>query len=171
MKNRNNDKTTDRQESAGATAERALRELGQLRWFHVRCHALVALTVVSAALYGINYIFLADDVPYRNSAKPNSDRRVSQIESSMAAVYVSRCVVAECEAANSTDFSPPWLDAALPQNGRARRCSRRRSNPGADDACAAAAFGTELQPCERWLYASNDTIVAEVSEGLRRRFS
>ncbi|CAK1555043.1 unnamed protein product [Leptosia nina] len=42
-----------------------MRELGQLGRFHRRCYVLVAIAGFSAAIYGINYVFLAADVPYR----------------------------------------------------------------------------------------------------------
>ncbi|XP_031766668.2 organic cation transporter protein-like isoform X2 [Galleria mellonella] len=119
--------------------DRLMHELGQFRRFHVMNYFLLALTVFAAALYAINYVFLAADVPYR-------------------------CVVPECEAFNSTEYSPPWLDAALPAGGRERRCSRR-SPLDPQQSCDGATFAEELQECDRWLYASNDTIVAEFNLG------
>ncbi|CAH2241420.1 jg15617 [Pararge aegeria aegeria] len=71
-----------------------------------------------------------------------------------------RCLVPECESANSTDYSPAWLGGALAAGGREQRCSRRApADPQLP--CAADSFADELLPCDRWLYASNDTIVAE----------
>ncbi|CAH2084349.1 unnamed protein product [Euphydryas editha] len=112
-----------------------MRELGQYRRFHLLNYALLALVAFSVAHYGINYVFLVADVPYR-------------------------CMIPECEAANSTEYNPPWLDSALPVGGRERRCSSKTPLAPEQD-CAAGAFSDELRPCEHWLYASRDTIVAE----------
>lgn len=51
--------------SQGVDVDRVMRELGQLRRFHVRNYCLLALVTISVAIYGINYVFLAADVPYR----------------------------------------------------------------------------------------------------------
>ncbi|CAH2084350.1 unnamed protein product [Euphydryas editha] len=112
-----------------------MRELGQNRRFHLKNYALLALVTFSLAHYGVNYVFLVADVPYR-------------------------CMIPECEAANSTVYNPPWLDSALPEGGRERRCSSKTPLAPEQD-CGAGAFSDELRPCEHWLYASRDTIVAE----------
>ncbi|XP_045449787.1 organic cation transporter protein-like, partial [Melitaea cinxia] len=70
------------------------------------------------------------------------------------------CMVPECEAANSTEYSPPWLTSALPESSRERRCFIK-TPVDAEQACGAGAFSEELRPCDHWLYASRDTIVAE----------
>ncbi|XP_045498927.1 organic cation transporter protein-like isoform X1 [Colias croceus] len=107
-----------------------LRELGQFRRYHLMNYFLIALAGFSAAIYGMNYVFLAADVSYR-------------------------CVIPECELSNSTEYSPPWLELALPEGTQERRCSARTPV----DACDS--FSEELRPCDHWLYASKDTIVAE----------
>lgn len=45
--------------------ERLMQELGQFKLFHLKNYFLLAIAVFSAAIYGINYVFLAADVPYR----------------------------------------------------------------------------------------------------------
>ncbi|KAL0830928.1 hypothetical protein ABMA28_003009 [Loxostege sticticalis] len=119
--------------SCGVDADSVLRQLGQAGRFHLRVYVLVALAAVQVGLLHTTYIFLAADVPYR-------------------------CQIPECELLNSTEYSPEWL--ALPNNAREQRCSRRMLLPERGS-CVKEAFGDELQPCEHWLYASRDTIVAE----------
>ncbi|XP_050677874.1 organic cation transporter protein-like isoform X2 [Leptidea sinapis] len=118
-------------ERVSQLTERLVEQLGQHRVFHLRCYALVALTTFAAALYNTNYVFLAADVPYR-------------------------CVIPECEAANSTEYSPAWLQQALPEDPVERRCSARvPRGPDCGD------FSSELRRCDTWMYGSRDTIVAE----------
>lgn len=76
-------------------------------------------------------------------------------------LVIPRCVVPECEAANSTDYSPLWLESALPSGGRERRC-QRRSPLDNQLPCDQGAFSELAQACDQWLYSSRDTIVAEV---------
>lgn len=45
--------------------ERLMQELGQLKPFHLKNYALLAIACFFAAIYGINYVFLAADVDYR----------------------------------------------------------------------------------------------------------
>ncbi|XP_063826951.1 organic cation transporter protein-like [Ostrinia nubilalis] len=118
--------------SGGVDTDRLMQELGQFKRFHLTNYVLLALPVFVAALYAINYVFLAADVPYR-------------------------CLIPECEAANATEYSPAWL--ALPSGAREQRCSRRALPE--PDSCAKDAFSDELQPCHHWVYGSKDTIVAE----------
>ncbi|XP_053604472.1 organic cation transporter protein-like isoform X2 [Plodia interpunctella] len=122
--------------AAGFDTERLMKELGQGKPFHLMNYALLTLTVYTAAIYGINYVFLAADVDYR-------------------------CVVPECESANSTQYHPAWLDGALPAAGRQQRCSRREPLDLAGGCREGTTFTEDLQPCDQWLYASWDTIVAE----------
>ncbi|XP_038214161.1 organic cation transporter protein-like isoform X2 [Zerene cesonia] len=114
----------------GVDAEVLMRELGQFRRFHLLNYVLVFLASFMSCIYYTSYIFLAGDVPYR-------------------------CVIPECELTNSTDYSPPWLELALPEGTQERRCSARIPIDSCDT------FSEELRPCEHWLYASKDTIVAE----------
>lgn len=51
--------------AAGFDTERLMKELGQGKPFHLMNYALLTLTVYTAAIYGINYVFLAADVDYR----------------------------------------------------------------------------------------------------------
>ncbi|KAJ8716903.1 hypothetical protein PYW07_003530 [Mythimna separata] len=122
--------------SAGVDTERLMKELGQARRFHVKNYLLLALAVYVLAFYATNYVFLAADVPYR-------------------------CVVPECEAANSTVYSPPWLEGALPSGSIESRCSRRAPLDPQLPCQEGTAFGEELTTCDQWLYESNNTIVAE----------
>ncbi|XP_072932972.1 organic cation transporter protein-like isoform X2 [Epargyreus clarus] len=112
-----------------------MRELGQFRRFHLINYFLLALVPFAAAIYAVNYIFLAADVPYR-------------------------CVIPECESANTTEYSPAWLESALAAGGRERRCA---SYAPLDTQlpCGEGGFSDELRTCDQWLYASRDTIVAE----------
>lgn len=50
---------------SGVDTDRLMQELGQFRRFHLCNYCLVALVTIVAALYAINYVFLAADVPYR----------------------------------------------------------------------------------------------------------
>ncbi|XP_046978177.1 organic cation transporter protein-like [Vanessa cardui] len=109
-------------------------ELGQFRRFHIVNYALLALVPFMLAHYAVIYVFVAADVPYR-------------------------CVVPECEAANSTEYNPLWLASALPESTRERRCFSK--TPLDAEYCAPGNFSDELRPCDHWLYASRDTIVAE----------
>ncbi|XP_050348889.1 organic cation transporter protein-like [Nymphalis io] len=111
-----------------------MRELGQFRRFHVVNYLLLALVPYVLAHYAVNFVFIAADVPYR-------------------------CVVPECEAVNSTEYNPPWLESALPESTRDRRCFIK--TPLDAGPCAPGNFSDELRSCDHWLYASKDTIVAE----------
>lgn len=51
--------------SGGVDTDRLMRELGQFKRFHLANYVMLALPVFVAALYAINYVFLAADVPYR----------------------------------------------------------------------------------------------------------
>uniref|UniRef100_A0A2A4K7E3 Major facilitator superfamily (MFS) profile domain-containing protein n=1 Tax=Heliothis virescens TaxID=7102 RepID=A0A2A4K7E3_HELVI len=117
-------------------ADSVVRQLGQAGRFHCRVYALLALVAVQVGLLHTTYIFLAGRVPYR-------------------------CVVPECELANSTDYSPPWLEGALPAGGVESRCSRRAPRDPQLPCQQGTSFGDELLPCDRWLYQSNNTIVTE----------
>ncbi|CAG9787573.1 unnamed protein product [Diatraea saccharalis] len=129
------------QGSAGVDTDRLMKELGQVGRFHLINYFLLSLPVFLAAVYGINYVFLAADVPYR-------------------------CLIPECELSNSTEFKPSWIEGALPpDSGRQQRCYRRliadQSSLDDQSVCQQEMFTDELQPCEQWMYASRDTIVAE----------
>lgn len=100
----------------------------------MKCYVLVALVTLAAPLYAINYVFLAGDVSYR-------------------------CVIPECELANATEYSPHWLPQQRP-NGT-RECTRRLLLPATPHQCAAEMLAETQQPCDEWIYASKDTIVAE----------
>ncbi|CAH2047613.1 unnamed protein product, partial [Iphiclides podalirius] len=119
----------------GLDTDRLMHELGQFRRFHLLSYFLLSLPAFAAAHYAINYVFLAADVPYR-------------------------CVVPECEAANSTEYNPSWLASALPPGGREKRCFSRAP---LDDQlpCQDGGFAEELRSCDQWLYASKNTIVSE----------
>ncbi|XP_060801640.1 organic cation transporter protein-like isoform X2 [Amyelois transitella] len=126
-------------QGGGVDTERVMSELGARSRFHrfqLLVYALAGAAPWTAALYSTNYIFLAADVPYR-------------------------CVVPECELSNSTEYHPAWLAGALPPAGRQQRCSRREPLGAAAGCGAGTAFAEELRPCDQWLYASWDTIVAE----------
>ncbi|XP_061714577.1 organic cation transporter protein-like isoform X2 [Cydia pomonella] len=105
-------------------------------WFRARVLLCAALAAVQVGLLHTTYIFLAADVPYR-------------------------CVVPECEAHNSTDFSAAWTVAALPEHGRAHRCSRRVPLDPTLPCEANSAFSEDVVACDQWLYASANTIVTE----------
>ncbi|KAJ2951318.1 hypothetical protein O0L34_g5720 [Tuta absoluta] len=122
-------------EASGVNTDRLMQELGQFKKFHLFNYILLSLVTFTAAHYAINYVFLAADVPYR-------------------------CVVPECEAPNSTEYSPAWLELAQAPGVRERRCMRRQPQDPQD---CGGGFNEELMPCDQWLYASKDTIVAEVS--------
>ncbi|XP_022828155.1 organic cation transporter protein-like isoform X1 [Spodoptera litura] len=122
--------------SAGVDMERLMKELGQARRFHLGNYVLLALTVFVAALYATNYVFLAADVPYR-------------------------CVVPECEASNSSEYSPGWLAAALPPGNIESRCSRRAPLDPQLPCQEGTAFAHEVTTCDHWLYQANNTIVSE----------
>lgn len=49
----------------GVDTDRLMRELGQFRRFHVTNYCLISLVTITAAIYSVNYVFLAADVPYR----------------------------------------------------------------------------------------------------------
>lgn len=115
--------------------DNVMRELGQAGRFHMRVYVLVAMAAVQVGLLHTTYIFLAADIPYR-------------------------CVVPECEAFNSTEYTPAWLEGALPAAGRERRCASKMPLD-AQLPCDKDTFTDELRPCEHWLYATKDTIVAE----------
>ncbi|XP_061714575.1 solute carrier family 22 member 3-like isoform X1 [Cydia pomonella] len=126
------------EKAPGVDCDHLMKELGQFRRFHILNYILMALVSYTAAHYAINYVFLAADVPYR-------------------------CVVPECEAHNSTDFSAAWTVAALPEHGRAHRCSRRVPLDPTLPCEANSAFSEDVVACDQWLYASANTIVTEVS--------
>ncbi|CAK1585786.1 unnamed protein product [Parnassius mnemosyne] len=115
--------------------DQLMYELGQYRKFHLFNYFLLSVPLLFYCVYGMNYVFLAADVPYR-------------------------CVVPECEAANSTEYNPSWLAGALPTGEQEKRCYSH--TPMEDHLpCQDGAFTEELRACDHWLYASNDTIVAE----------
>ncbi|CAH0719744.1 unnamed protein product, partial [Brenthis ino] len=119
----------------GVDTDVLMHELGQFKRFHLINYVLLALVPYILSLYATNYVFLAADVPYR-------------------------CVVPECEAINSTEYSPIWLEGALPADSREQRCASKVPLD-AKVPCDKDGFSDELRPCEHWLYASKDTIVAE----------
>lgn len=128
--------TTVEIDRSGLDTDQLMREMGQFKRFHLMNYCLLSLTVFVAALYATNYVFLAADVPYR-------------------------CVVPECESVNSTKYSPPWLAGALPPEARDSKCMRRAPSDPQLPCQEGSAFDDRLQPCDHWLYASKDTIVAE----------
>lgn len=46
-------------------ADRVVTELGQLGRFHLASYLLLAPVATGATLYGLTYVFLAADLPYR----------------------------------------------------------------------------------------------------------
>ncbi|XP_041979847.1 organic cation transporter protein-like isoform X2 [Aricia agestis] len=116
----------------GMDTDALMKELGQGGRFHIINYILVSLAMFSLAQYQTQYVFLAADVPYR-------------------------CIVPECEAGNTTEYSPSWLEGAP---GEHERC-RRPVPLDPQLPCASDAFSDALQPCDQWIYASHDTIVAE----------
>ncbi|KAG7299214.1 hypothetical protein JYU34_017766 [Plutella xylostella] len=125
--------------SLGVDVDGVMKQLGQLGRFHCRAFALLALVAVQVGMLHTTYIFLAGDVHYR-------------------------CLIPECESSNSSEYSPPWLEGALPppDHPLERRCMRRAPAPAAPaGACDVNSFSEELQPCSSWVYESHDTIVAE----------
>ncbi|KAL4709562.1 hypothetical protein ACJJTC_007293 [Scirpophaga incertulas] len=120
----------------GVDSDRLMKELGQFGRFHLLNYFLLSLPVFVAALYAVNYVFLAADVDYR-------------------------CQVPECELSNSTEFRPSWTEAALPASGRESRCYQRQFLGSQRYCDQRDSYTDDLQPCQKWLYASRDTIVAE----------
>lgn len=96
------------------------------------------------------------------------DLNYSEINNQYIYIYTCcRCVVPECESANSSVYAPKWLAQALPAGApRERRCSRREPlTPSLETACEDdTEFAKEALLCDQWLYASNNTIVAEVCD-------
>ncbi|XP_075975361.1 organic cation transporter protein-like isoform X2 [Anticarsia gemmatalis] len=122
--------------SCGVDTELLMKELGQFKRFHLLNYVLASLTVFVAAIYATNYVFLAGDVPYR-------------------------CVVPECESANSTEYTTPWLEGALPPNAVDARCRRRAPLDDQLPCGEGTAFSQDLHTCDSWLYQTNFTIVSE----------
>lgn len=81
---------------------------------------------------------------------------------SILLVLLCRCVVPECEAANSSEYAPGWLAAALPAGTIEARCSRRAPIDSQLPCQEGTAFSHEVTACDRWLYQANNTIVSEV---------
>ncbi|XP_045769128.1 organic cation transporter protein-like isoform X1 [Maniola jurtina] len=130
-----NEEKASTEKAGHVDTDALMQELGQFRKFHVLNYCLLGVVPFVLAHYAINYVFLAADVDYR-------------------------CVVPECESANSTVYSPSWLQGALGGGARERRCSSK-APVDAELPCEAGAFSEQLRPCDHWLYASSDTIVAE----------
>lgn len=119
--------------SGGVDVDRVLGQLGQAGQFHLRVYVMVAVAVIQVGMLHTTYIFLAGSVPYR-------------------------CTVPECESLNTTDFNPVWLPNAAVE-GQGERCSRRV--PLTQPCSADTSFSQEALACDHWIYANNNTIVAE----------
>ncbi|KAI8422031.1 hypothetical protein MSG28_009932 [Choristoneura fumiferana] len=122
---------------AMASAGDAERVCGWGRW-QARLALLLALPVLLTGLYGTNYVFLAAHTDHR-------------------------CEVPECEG-NDTTYSAArsegWGARALPA---ATPCARWVPR---DAACAAGSFDNATrQPCDRFVYESRSSIVAEFDLG------
>ncbi|XP_075975360.1 organic cation transporter protein-like isoform X1 [Anticarsia gemmatalis] len=113
-----------------------LRQLGQAGKFHLRVYLLVALAAIQVGILHTTYIFLAGRENYR-------------------------CVVPECESANSTEYTTPWLEGALPPNAVDARCRRRAPLDDQLPCGEGTAFSQDLHTCDSWLYQTNFTIVSE----------
>ncbi|KAM3955703.1 organic cation transporter protein [Aphomia sociella] len=113
------------------------------RW-QARLATLLALPMLLTGLYNTNYVFLAAPTEYR-------------------------CHVPECEG-NLTSAPPPpgqwlptWSQWALPYTSTGDRCHRWKP---LEDSCLPTSFdNTTLITCERFVYKSHSSIVAEFNLG------
>ncbi|XP_022121629.2 organic cation transporter protein [Pieris rapae] len=113
--------------------EALLTALGPFGWWQRGAVLLLLLPNLLAPMYSLNYVFVADRVPFR-------------------------CLVPECEEAHSARFSNATA-ARLVQSDACRRPAPRR--PGFRT-CDPTNFDADHSvPCEQILYENRDTVFAE----------
>ncbi|XP_052741002.1 organic cation transporter protein-like [Bicyclus anynana] len=124
---------TDRiYKDSGEALELALLQLGPFGLYQRYVLFLLLVPNVLAAMHSLNYVFVADQVPFR-------------------------CVVPECEGAGSS-FANATLTSLLPPD----RCRRYEPLPPGGTTCERDRFHhNRTVPCERFLYETMDTIYAE----------
>ncbi|KAJ2951329.1 hypothetical protein O0L34_g5730 [Tuta absoluta] len=116
-------------------------ELGQFGWYQARMMLLAFVIVMFSAWTGVAYIFTT-----------------ARIE--------TRCLIPECEVADSALFQPPWLSNAVPASGSGfSNCQRfanltSPSTSTISSTCPATLFDRQRElDCEEFLYENKETIV------------
>ncbi|KAJ8716896.1 hypothetical protein PYW07_003523 [Mythimna separata] len=120
-----------------------VEEIGQFGRYQLRTFFLAMVLVVFIAWSNLEYVF--------------TTARIS-----------ARCVIPECEGGQPQEFSPPWLENAVPagaSQGSFDSCQRFGNASGAarvvdSDTCPAALFDQDTRvPCEDFVYENTNTVV------------
>ncbi|XP_049872467.1 organic cation transporter protein-like [Pectinophora gossypiella] len=125
--------TIKEEKDPGEALESALAQLGHFRLYQRYNMIMLCLPNLLAAMYTLNYVFVADQVPFR-------------------------CVVPECEGTSDISFVNESAQALLPADSRCRRYS-----PLLDGAsCDRDHFHlNNTQDCDMFVYENLDTTFAE----------
>uniref|UniRef100_A0A1B6F9N5 Major facilitator superfamily (MFS) profile domain-containing protein n=1 Tax=Cuerna arida TaxID=1464854 RepID=A0A1B6F9N5_9HEMI len=117
-------------------------ELGQFGKYQTLQYALLAIPLLASAFEEISYMFTSSEVDYR-------------------------CLVPECEEANTTEFSPPWLSLAVPYRGDPLQpawCERYGVSLAINTTaqiCPPEMFMTNVtQTCNQWVFESKEKTIA-----------
>ncbi|CAF4852802.1 unnamed protein product [Pieris macdunnoughi] len=113
--------------------EALLAALGPFGWWQRGAVLMLLLPNLLAPMYSLNYVFVADRVPFR-------------------------CLVPECEEAHSAQFDNTTA-SRLVQTDACRRPGPRR--PGAQTCDPTDFDADDSLPCEQFLYQNPDTVFAE----------
>ncbi|CAG9787575.1 unnamed protein product [Diatraea saccharalis] len=112
--------------------EAALAQIGPFGWYQRYMVLMLCLPNVLGAMYSLNYIFVADQIPFR-------------------------CVVPECEGWQP-EFSSNTTFALVPGD---TRCERYRPLYPSNDTCRRQDFAQDRIDCDHFVYQNDDTIFAE----------
>ncbi|KAE8745547.1 hypothetical protein FOCC_FOCC007736 [Frankliniella occidentalis] len=118
--------------------------VGRLGPFQVANCLFINMPVLFTAIYTITFVFTAQELNYR-------------------------CLVPECETADTASYAPPWLPEAVPvHNDTPEACVRfvyNNSSSGGNSTCSADLFDTtRTERCGAWVYepGQRSTILDEV---------
>ncbi|KAE8752430.1 hypothetical protein FOCC_FOCC000902, partial [Frankliniella occidentalis] len=121
---------------APEAVDRVLLQIGKLGPFQIVNCLAINMPILFSALYTIAYVFTAQELNYR-------------------------CLIPECETADTASYAPPWLPEAIPvHDDTPEACVRFVHNNssssgdgGGNGTCSADLFDTtRTERCGAWVY-------------------
>ncbi|KAJ0183568.1 hypothetical protein K1T71_001544 [Dendrolimus kikuchii] len=123
----------------GEALEAALEQLGAFGLYHKYVLVMLCIPNLFAAMYSLNYVFVADQVPFR-------------------------CAVPECEGSYGFEFENETVQALLPEVSRCERYAPLDQHQDASTCHREDYHPSETVLCDKFVYESLETIFAEFSQ-------
>ncbi|KAF6204755.1 hypothetical protein GE061_018917 [Apolygus lucorum] len=116
-----------------------LREVGQFGRYQIFVFTLLFFSTVYTTFFSLTFVFTASDLQYR-------------------------CLIPQCESANSTKYNSPWVNRSIPyKNGIVSKCLRYAPVSGHEDdtSCSDEDFNTNItEKCSQYVFATKENSIA-----------